>query len=139
MRERAFATSIIWIALAVSINQILASLRYTEFVASPNSTDMIPQVAFVSTGWQIGAGVLIFMLAGCAMGATLAIWDSAKASKSEQAAHEQAEKAKRDNRDARIKRLLATMDDDDLEALEQRGIDEEGERLSLEALLRKRG
>ena len=137
MRERAFTTSVIWIALAISIDRILASLRYTEFVASPNSTDMIPQVAFVSTGWQIGAGVLIFMLIGCAMGATIAIWQNAAGS-NQQRSIQQAEKAKRDNRDARVRRLLASMNDDDLDLLEQGGIDPEGERLSLEALLRKR-
>ncbi|MEO8397970.1 MAG: hypothetical protein ABI700_33560 [Chloroflexota bacterium] len=137
MRERAFTTSIIWIALAISIDRILASLRYTEFTPTPNSADMIPHVAFVSGGWQIGAAVLIFMLAGCAMGATVAIWQSASGSSNQQSQH-QAEKAKRDNRDARIKRLLSTMDDDDLDALEQGRVDEEGERLSLEALLRKR-
>ena len=138
MRERAVTTSVIWIALAVSIDRILASLRYTEMVVSPiDSTRMLEQVAFVSSGWQIGAGILIFMLAMAAMGSTLAIWQNTSG-KTDQAAQQQAEKAKRNNRDARVKRLLATMDDEDLDALERGGIDEEGERLSLEALLRKR-
>jgi hypothetical protein len=138
MRERAVTTSVIWIALAVSTGLILDSLRYTELVQSPiNPSQLMEQTAFVSTWWQIGAGILIFMLIGCAMGATIAIWQSAAGSNQQQAI-QQAEKAKRDNRDARIKRLLAAMDDDDLDLLEQGGIDPEGERLSLEALLRKR-
>ena len=138
MRERAVTTSVIWIALAASTGLILDSLRYTELVQSPiDPTKLIEQTAFVSTWWQIGAGILIFMLIGCAMGATIAIWQSA-ADKANQVSAQQLEKAKRDNRDARIKRLLANMDDEDLDALERGGIDEEGERLSLEALLRKR-
>jgi flagellar biosynthesis/type III secretory pathway M-ring protein FliF/YscJ len=139
MRERAFTTSVIWIALAISIDRILASLRYTELVASPmNPSDVIQQTAFVSTEWQIGAGILIFVLIIAAAGVTTAIWQST-AGKESQTAQQQSEKAKRDNRDARIKRLVATFDDDDLDALEQGRIDEEGERLSLESLLRKRG
>jgi hypothetical protein len=119
MRERAFTTSIIWIALAVSIDRIFANLNT------------------VSSGTlQIGSLVLAFTLILAALGGTIAIWESAVGKKEEQE-RARAEKAKRDNRDARIKRLLATMDDDDLDALE--GIDDEGERLSLEALLRKRG
>ena len=138
MRERAVTTSVIWIALAASTGLILDSLRYTELVQSPiDPTKLIEQTAFVSTWWQIGAGLLIFMLIGCAMGATIAIWQSA-ADKANQVSAQQLEKAKRDNRDARIKRLLANMDDEDLDALERGGIDDEGERLSLEALLRKR-
>jgi hypothetical protein len=138
MRERTIATSVIWIALAVSINLILNSLRYTEMVVSPiDPKVLMPQTQFVSGSWQIGAGILIFMLAGCAIGATLAIWESAKTSKAEQAA-QQAEKAKRDNRDVRLKRLLSTMGDDQLDALEREQMDDEADRLSLEALLRKR-
>ena len=137
MRERAFTTSIIWIALAISIDRILASLRYSEVVQSPiDSTQLVSQVAFVSTGWQIGAGILIFALTMAAMGVTITIWQNVNG-KADQIT-QQSQKAKRDNRDARIKRLLATMDDDDLDALERGGIDAEGERLSLEALLRKR-
>ena len=120
MRERAFTSSIIWIALAVSIDRILNSVS-----------------EFTTSAWQFGAGFLIFVLILCAMGATIAIWQSA-AGKVEQSAQAQSEKAKRDNRDARIKRLLASMDDDDLDVLERGAIDSEGERLSLEALLRKR-
>ncbi|MBI1255890.1 MAG: hypothetical protein GC204_00320 [Chloroflexi bacterium] len=138
MRERAFTTSVIWIALAISIDRILASVRYTELVQSPiDSSALIPQTVYASGGWQIGAGVLIFMLVCCAMGATIAIWES-KAGKSEPVSARQLEKAKRDNRDARIKRLVATLDDDDLDALENMRVDDEGERLSLETLLRRR-
>ena len=137
MRERAVTTSVIWIALAVSTGLLLNSVRYTELVASPSDANrFIEQTAFASTPWQIGVGLLIFMLIGCAMGATIAIWQSAAGST--QQSIQQTEKAKRDNRDARIRRLLASMDDDDLDLLEQGGIDPEGERLSLEALLRKR-
>jgi flagellar biosynthesis/type III secretory pathway M-ring protein FliF/YscJ len=135
MRERAFTTSVIWIALAVGIDRILASLRYTELVTSPGDPSrLIEQTAFVSTWWQIGAGFLIFMLIGCAMGATIAIWESAK--KEDKA--QQSEKAKRDAREARLKRLMATLDDEQLDALEQGSIGDDGERLSLESLMRRR-
>ena len=118
MRDRTVTTSVIWIALAISIDRILASVRYTELVQNPiDPTTLIPQTVFASGGWQIGAGVLIFLLAGCAMGATIAIWEN-KAEKAEAASSKQLEKAKRDNRDARIKRLVAALDDDDLDALE---------------------
>ena len=119
MRERAVTTSVIWIALAVSIDRILESVS-----------------EITSGNWQIGAIILIVVLTLGAIGGTLAIWESA-AGKNEEKAQKEAEKAMRDSRDARIKRLLATMDDEELEALES--IDEEGERLSLEALLRKKG
>jgi Cu/Ag efflux pump CusA len=118
MRERAVTTSIIWIALAVCINQIFTNL-----------TSMNSEIL------QIGSMVLAFVLILAALGGTIAIWESA-AGKKEEEARKEAEKAKRDNREARVKRLLATLDDDELEALES--VDEEGEHLSLEALLRKR-
>ena len=138
MRERAFTTSVIWIALAVATGVILDSIRYTVLVPAPipnDSTRLIEQTAFVSSWWQFGAGFLIFVLILAAMGATIAIWESAK---KDDKAQLEAEKAKRDNRDARIKRLMATLDDDELDALEQRRIGDDGERLSVESLLRKR-
>ena len=138
MREHAFTTSVIWIALAVATGLILNTVRYAEPIQSPiDPSVMIVQTMYASTPWMIGAGLLLFMLFGCAMGATVAIWQSANGGSNQQAALQQAEKAKRDNRDARIKRLVATLDDDDLDALEQGRIDEEGERLSLESLLGK--
>lgn len=118
MRERAVTTSIIWIALAVSIDRIFANV-------SSMSSDPL----------QIGSMVLAFVLILASLGGTIAIWESA-AGKKEEEVRKQAEKAKRDNREARLKRLLATLDDDELDALES--VDEEGERLSLETLLRKR-
>ncbi len=140
MRERAITTSVIWIALAASMKFLLDSVRYTELVAaSPDApTQMMAQTAFASTSWQIGVGVLIFMLIGCAMGATIAIWQSAS-QKTEQETKAQAEKAKRDNREERIKRLLASMDDEALDALEDGRQESDGEQVSLDALLRKRG
>jgi uncharacterized protein HemX len=120
MRERAVSTSIIWIALAFSIDRIV------DNIGGPEST-------FV----QIGLMALVFVLIIGASVATSVIWQSA-AQKTEQRAQEEAEKAKRDNRDARLKRLLKTLDDDELDALEQERLGDDGERLSLEALMRKR-
>lgn len=118
MRERAATTSIIWIALAVSIDRILASVTDTS-----------------SGNWQVAAIAVTIVLIIAALGGTVAIWENA-AGKSDEKARQAAEKAKRDDREARVRRLLATMDDEELDALES--VDEEGERLSLEALLRKR-
>lgn len=122
MRERAITTSIIWIALAASIDRILASIQ--EATTAP---------------WQVGGGFLILVLIIGATIATGVIWQGASQNTNAQARQE-AEKAKRDNRDARIRRLLSTMDDEELDALEQERLNEsDGERLSLEALMRKRG
>lgn len=138
MRERAAATIFMWIAQAVSTGLILNSLRYTELVQSPVSPgDLVYQTVFVSGPWQLAAAVLLFFLIMGAVAGTIAIWQSAP--RSEEAKVMRAtEKAKRNNRDARIKRLLATMDDEELDALEQQGLVEDEDQLSLEALLRKR-
>jgi hypothetical protein len=77
------------------------------------------------------------MLIVAAGGGTVAVWQGASRSVEIQA-ERQSEKAKRDNREARIKRLMATLDDDELDALEQGQLTDEEERLSLEALLRRR-
>ncbi len=138
MRERAAATIFMWIAVATSIGLILGSLKYTEFVASPiNTSEMVAQTMLVPEAWQLGAAVLIFMLITGATAGTVAIWNAA--TRKDERRAQQAEKAKREDRDARIKRLLATMDDDDLDALEHERLLDDGERLSLESLLRKRG
>lgn len=121
MRERAITTSIIWIALAVSIDQILNSIN-----------------EFTSGGMQFGLLVMMGILAIAAAGATVAIWQNAAASE-RHAASASAEKAKRDGREVRIQRLLESMDDEDLDLLEGRRLTSEEERLSLESLLRKRG
>lgn len=138
MRERAAATIFMWIAQAISIGLILGSLRYTELVPSPvNATELVAQTMLVPTQWQLGAAVLIFCLIAAAAGGTVAIWVGASRSAEHQSLR-QVEKAKRDNRDARIKRLLATMDDDELDELERARLVDEEDRLSLESLLRKR-
>ncbi|HVU14755.1 MAG TPA: hypothetical protein VHD90_25945 [Phototrophicaceae bacterium] len=121
MRERAFTTAVIWVALVVCIDRMVAGL------------------AEITTGFgQAGLGFLMFVLILAAMGGTLAIWTSVS-DKSEQK-QEQSEKAKRSEREARIKRLMATMDDNELDALEdaRHTVGDDGERQSLEELLRKR-
>lgn len=125
MRERAITTSIIWIALAVSIDQILNSIN-----------------EFTSGGMQFGLLVMMGILAIAAAGATVAIWQNAAASERHAASSSTSastEKAKRDGREVRIQRLLESMDDEDLDLLEGRRLTSEEERLSLESLLRKRG
>ncbi len=124
MRERAFTTAVIWVALAFSIDRMISAITVTT-----------------SSAGDFALGVLMFVLILAAMGGTLAIWTSVN-NKSEA---EQSEKAKRSERDARIKRLMATLDDDELESLEQRRREEarstvgdDGEHQSLESLLRKR-
>jgi hypothetical protein len=68
---------------------------------------------------------------------TAAIWRGAWAQVQEAAAARESEKSKRD-REARIRRLLSTMDEDDLNALEQQHIGDDGEQVSVEQLLRRR-
>lgn len=134
MRERAWATIGMWAAMAIAVDRILASLKYTEMVVNPiNSNELIGQITLVSESWQLGAAILIFVIVLAAMGGTIAIWQNA--SQPAEQTLKQAEKAKRDNREARVKRLLATLDDDELAALEQGDAEE---RLSLEALLRRK-
>jgi hypothetical protein len=132
MRERAVATIFIWISLAVSTGMILGSLKYTAI----DPTTMTEQTMLVPEQWQLGAAILIFVLILGAAGATTAIW---KSTVGESHVAARAEKAKRHQRDARLKRLLETMDDEDLDLLEGERLSDEEERLSLEALLRKRG
>lgn len=143
MRERAAATIFIWISLALSTGLILGSLKYTEMVPNPvDPTALIAQTTLVPDQWQLGAAILLFVLMIAAAAATGAIWQSLRPDERHQHAH--IEKAKRHQRDARIKRLLETMDEDDLDALEQGRLryqndgSDETDRLSLEALLRKR-
>ncbi|MCC6803534.1 MAG: hypothetical protein IT319_11675 [Anaerolineae bacterium] len=141
MRERAAATIFMWIAQAISVGLILNSLRYTELVQSPvNPGELVAQTMLVSGQWQLATAVLLFFLIMGAVAATIAIWQSAPRTDDAKAMRA-TEKAKRDNRDARIKRLLATMDDEELDALEQQRLSDsrdDEDRLSLEALLRKR-
>ena len=138
MRERAWATIGMWVAMAIAVDRILASLKYTELIASPvDPTQMIPQTMLVSEAWQIGAAILIFLIIMAAMGGTIAIWQHATQPTAEQM-QAQSEKAKRDNREARVKRLLAALDDEDLALLEDQQQGDAEERLSLEALLRKK-
>ncbi len=135
MRERAWATIGMWAAMAIAVDRILASLSYTEMVVSPvDPTELIAQTTMVTGAWPIGAAILIFMIVMAAMGGTIAIWQHAAQPTAEQA-QKQSEKAKRDNREARVKRLLASLDDDELDALEQ---GDREERLSLETLLKRK-
>ena len=146
MRERAATTIVMWIAVAVSIDRILASLKYEQWVPFAPGGDPgngAFQIMLVSEGWQIGAAILIFLLVIAAAIGTGAIWGHTSASSEAQTQARQSEKAKRDNREARIKRLVASLDDEELDALESQRLENErfaddGERQSLEALLKKR-
>ena len=120
MRERASATIFMWVSLAVCIGLIMGRMD-----------------AVTSGTVQVGLLFLMGFLAIAAGGGTVAIWQSGAAAERREAAL--AEKAKRDERDARIRRLLATIDDQELDMLEGNSLTSEEERLSLEALLKKRG
>ncbi|MEP7291637.1 MAG: hypothetical protein ABI835_07625 [Chloroflexota bacterium] len=142
MRERAVATIFMWIAVATSVGLILGSLKYTELVLSPvNPSELIPQTMLVSEAWQLGAAILIFFAIACVCAVSIAIWQHPAQSDQQAVSAHQAEKTKRHtrrDREARLKRLLETMEDEDLDALEQERLGDDGERLSLETLLRKR-
>jgi hypothetical protein len=133
MKERAAATIIMWIALAATISELVSSVTYEDF---PNGV-IRPVQQIMPEGWQITVAVLVLILAVAGVAGTLFIWRKAgdHASQPSQAiSHRQSEKIKRDRRQ-RIARLLETMDDEDLAALEDRGFDDEGEIIPIEDLL----
>ncbi|MBE2267745.1 MAG: hypothetical protein IAE80_05900 [Anaerolinea sp.] len=149
MRERMFATLGIWAAVAFSVGKIVDSLRYTISTPLEQVTDApFPQfnveTAFVSGEMQVGAFIILLFIILCAMIATMAIWDKAHSAEDTSAARADArveiretQKQKRD-RELRVRRLLATMDEDDLAALEEQHIGDDGEQMSVEELLAKR-
>jgi hypothetical protein len=133
MKERAAATIIMWIALAATISELVSSVTYDAFpegFARPT-----PQV--MPEGWQITVASLVLILALAGVAGTFFIWRKAgdhAGQPSQAISNRQSEKIKRDRRQ-RIARLLETMDDEDFAALEDRGIDDEGEIIPIEDLL----
>lgn len=131
MRERMFATLGVWIALAVTIDRLLASLRYTVWESVPTQmpnfdgiiqefTSQIANTAFVDGGMQLAVFVMIFLALCCATAVTLAMWTNVpnKESAAQTASAREAQKIKR-TRAMRVQRLLAQMDEDELAALEE--------------------
>ena len=150
MRERMFATLGIWFALALAIDRILGSLSYyvsipmepIEGTTLDGGVQFFPnfrtETMFVPGEIQVAAFALMFLLVVVAFLSTAAIWRRAHVVEQERAAAREYEKSKRD-REARIRRLLSTMDEDDLSALEDQHIGDDGERMSVSQLLgRKR-
>lgn len=149
MRERMVATLGIWFALALAIDRILANLRYTVSlppVARENPlmngetmTVWTPmyETHFVDPGMQFALFAILALLILVAFLSTAAVWRRAYIYEQEQAAARQYEKSKRD-REARIRRLLSTMDEDDLSALEEQHIGDDGERMSVSQLLARK-
>lgn len=160
MRERAFTTAVIWVAAIFGINLLVNSLRYTEIIVNPNyvapdlsgitnmadinqimpylysySPSTISQTVWAPSIWVIAAVILMAMIVVAAGVSTLAMWVGRG---SEPSAAEHA-KVKRHNheREARIRRLLDTMDDEEIAALEAGEIGEDGERVTMETLLRR--
>ncbi|MBL8130928.1 MAG: hypothetical protein JNL42_03650 [Anaerolineae bacterium] len=154
MRERAVATMILWISTVVGIDRLLASIRFSEWVQNPDFvvaesplSSQVPgwyQTVMASGEWQLAVVVLIALIVVCVGAATIAMWATAPDAqrRSSQAADEASERIKTKRRDplreARLRRLLDTLDDDDIEALEQFEVGDDGERVSVEALLRRR-
>lgn len=149
MRERVFGMSVMWIAVAVAISILVNSVRYTEYIRTPveqilndgttrEIIEVTQQVVLMPGTWQFAVAVLIFFLVIGAIAGTIAIWDSVKHQPAAQPAEyvrKESEKMKRD-RQARVRRLLENMDEDDLAALENGQLGDDGERLSLQDLLR---
>ncbi|MCK6578751.1 MAG: hypothetical protein L6Q98_11655 [Anaerolineae bacterium] len=159
MRERAVATMILWISTVVGIDRLLASIRFSEWVQNPDYvisegmaspqmlSSQVPgwyQTVMASGEWQLAVVVLIALIVVCVGVATIAMWANAPDAqrRSSQAADEASERIKTKRRDpvreARLRRLLDTLGDDDIEALEQFEVGDDGERVSVEALLRRR-
>lgn len=135
MRERMIATLGIWAAAAFSVDRLLASLSYTVWTEGAPQTltdgltmpNMIASTEFVSGGMQIAIFVILFLALCCAVGATIAIWESAKNDVSERqavASARESEKIKR-TREMRVKRLLSALDEDELAELEAQHLDED--------------
>ncbi len=151
MRERMFATLGIWAAIAISIDRLLNALSYTVTpllepaqVGADGVMQMFPQynyeTVYVGGFTQFAIFVIIFMALACATGATIAIWNAAQATHERAAASiRESHKTKRD-RETRVRRLLSQMDEDDLAALEEQHISDDGEQMTVAELMQqKRG
>jgi hypothetical protein len=150
MRERVIGMSVMWIAVAVAIGILVNSIRYTEYLSNPVERtmpdgtlqtiyEMSQQVVLMPGTWQFAVAVLIFFLVVGAIAGTISIWDSIKHQpelQSTETVRKESEKMKRD-RQARVRRLLENMDEDDLAALENGQVGDDGERLSLQELMRR--
>ena len=76
---------------------------------------------------QIAIFVILFLALCCAVGATIAIWESAKNDVTERqavASARESEKIKR-TREMRVKRLLSVMDEEELAELEAQHLNED--------------
>lgn len=150
MRERAFATFVVWAASIFGIDRLLASVRYETWVPNPNldpnnietlrGFQGYYQTTWASGGWQLAVLILVGLVLLCAVGATIAMWTNARESeRAEREARDAAKQKRLDpQREARVRRLLANLDDDELEALEQNELGDDGERVSMDALLKRR-
>lgn len=149
MRERVFGMAVMWIAVAVSIGVLVNSIRYTEYLSNPVERtmpdgtiqtiyEMTQQVVLMPGTWQFAVAALCFVLILGAVGGTIAIWDTVKHQPQQdaEAVRKESEKLKRD-RQARVRRLLENMDEDELAALESGQLGDDGERLSLQDLMRR--
>jgi hypothetical protein len=150
MRERVLGMMVMWLAIAVSIGILVSSIRYTEYITTPVEEAIngaattlyqtTQQVVLMPGSWQLAVAVLIFFLVMAGMGGTITMWESVKyhqaEQKSETAVRRESAKMKRD-RQARVRRLLENLDDDDLAALESGQLGDDGERLSLQELMRR--
>lgn len=149
MRARAVTTIFVWLATVIGIDRLLASVRYTEWIPTPEtftSPDgtIIPmssgyyQTLFAPGEWQVAVVILTGMIVVFAGLATMAMWVNARDDASTLAAERIKQKRRDPQREARMRRLLDQMDDDELEALEQFEVGDDGERMTLDALLRRR-
>ncbi|MBK8023451.1 MAG: hypothetical protein IPK19_18975 [Chloroflexi bacterium] len=155
MRERAITTAIIWIAAAFGIDRLIASTRFSEWIRNPdfvfdatepfiNQVQGWYQTVSASGEWQFAVVALVALLLLCVAGATIAMWATApdaqrrSARESEEAAARIKAKRRDPEREKRLRRLLDSLDDDDLEALEQFEMGDDGERVSVDELLRRR-
>lgn len=160
MFGRVISTLGVWSALTVLGGLLISSVRYTTMIQVgerptevPNfvvggvqqgtTTIMTPIFQTVTevmpTTWQIVVAVLIFMLVAGAIRVTRSIWEHN--ADAQAAAAVTSRKMKREQ-EARMRRLLAQMDDEErlaaLEALEAERIGDDGERVSMAELLQSR-
>lgn len=125
-------------AIALVIERLISSIRYTEQVLNPAGLDVISQTAVMSGQWRVAVVVMVIFIMLMGTLATSFLWDATNIesqSHQEVETRKQTEKIKRERRE-RIARLLETMDDDDLSALEENQITDDGEIVSVQEMLK---
>jgi hypothetical protein len=139
MISRAVATMAMWGVVLAAFDHLIGSLRYIIHtpVADGEFQRVISEVVMMPMSWQITVSVLLLALVIGAVIGTVFIWRGAVERSSESpASGREASKIKRERRE-RIAHLMETLDEDELAALEESRLSDDGEVVSIQELLDK--